>query len=290
MPNNLPQFSFRNKVREALYKRNFMAKSKFHNAVFSLDAKSFAYPFVEKLGVSTPNIFFRKEKLENIKFETLNSSFVLKPEQSHSSIGVSLVFKEKNKNIFGRELLTNSDINAEKILEVSKKVMEEKNIQNSWLVEELILPDDNEIYPIDDWKFYCFYGEVGLILQKRKYLNGDVLYKLYDNNYEIADKTGKYIGKINLDLPIAKYHQEMLQTAKLLSSNIPTPFMRVDLFSSSRGTVFGEFTPFPGGFSMFWNTWDSELGKMWLEAETRLDIDTRNGKFQNLYQNIKNMK
>jgi hypothetical protein len=49
---------------------------------------------------------------------------------------------------------------------------------------------------------------------------------------------------------------------------------------------FGEFTPFPGGFSMFWKSWDERLGMMWLDAQERMEGDMRSGALFKLYDEI----
>lgn len=287
MPNVLPTFSFKTKVREAIYIRRENLKNKFYDSIFSLDMKSVAYPFVDKFGVKTPHIFFKDMPLENIKNKNINGSFVLKPEQAHSSLGVYLCHYDKNSDMY-KELLTNRKMTKKQIFEEAENIMLEKKISNKWMIEQLVYPEDGQLYALDDWKFYCFYGEIGLILQKHKDVNGEVSYKLYDSDVVEAKKTGKYIGKIDNNLPVSKNIQEMMEVAKLLSSKIPLPFVRVDLFSSSDGVIFGEFTPFPGGFSMFWKSWNEQLGRMWMDAEVRLDRDIKNGNFQKLYTDINN--
>ncbi|WP_347473715.1 ATP-grasp fold amidoligase family protein [Acinetobacter thermotolerans] len=280
-----PKFSFRNKVREAIYIRRTNIKNGFNDKIYSLDKKSVAYPFVEKFGVSYPKVYFKNTKLSLIDFSEIKGSFVLKPEQAHSSLGVFLChYDDKLKKY--RDLFTNEIRELNDIKKMAADIMVEKKIHDQWLVEELVYPDDGQLYALDDWKFYCFYGEVGLILQKRKSLDGNVTYKLYDKDFVQVKNTGKYLGKIDDLLPLPKFQNEMIDIAQTLSGKIPLPFMRVDLFSSSRGVVFGEFTPFPGGFSMFWNTWNEKLGKMWVEAEARLDRDIKLGHFYNLYSQI----
>ncbi|ALH94688.1 ATP-grasp fold amidoligase family protein [Acinetobacter equi] len=285
MPNTLPNFSFRNKVREAIYIRRDNVKSKFHDYIFSLDMKSIAYPFVENLGIKCPKLFYKNEKLENIQINDIDGSFVLKPEQAHSSLGVYLCHNEHGNY---HELLTNRTVSKQQIIEEAFSIMKEKKFSNKWMLEELVYPDDGKLYALDDWKFYCFYGEVGLILQKHKGIDGEITYKLYDESLVEAKNTGKYIGKIDSNLPLARNVRKMLDAARKLSSNVPLPFVRVDLFSSSEGVIFGEFTPFPGGFSMFWKAWDEKLGKMWMDAEARLDRDIKNGCFQEKYKSIGN--
>lgn len=287
MTNIAPTVSFRNKVREALYKRKILLQNNVHDIIFALDKKSIAYPFVDRHGISTPKVYCKNTKLEEIQFNPDWGSFVLKPEQSHSSFGVSLNYLDLDTLKY-LELLTNKTMDFDEILKFSKELMSEKKFSNNWMVEELLLADDGDLYALDDWKFYTFYGEIGLILQKHKCLDGTVQYKLYDENLNIITNTGKYIGHLNNDLPVAIHIQQMIKDAKKLSSLIPRPYMRVDLFSTNKGVVFGEFTPFPGGFSMFWKSWDQYLGQLWLDAEARLEIDIRTGKFNSLYKSIIN--
>lgn len=289
MPNTLPIYSFRNKVREEIYKRRQLLASKGYDAVFALDVKSLGYRFAQVKGVNPPAVYYQNSKLNEIKLESLPASFVLKPEQSHSSVGVSLVHFIDEKKQECLELLSNKKMALLDVKQSALMSMNERKFTDKWMVEELVYPDDGNLYAVDDWKFYCFYGKVGLILQKRKNLDGSVEYKLYDENFDEVKNTGKYIGAINSNLPVALRMEEMSQSAKSLSSAIPKPFMRIDLFSSLNGVYFGEFTPFPGGFSMFWKSWDERLGKMWLDAQERIDGDVRTGVFSKLYDEIANI-
>ena len=54
--------------------------------------------------------------------------------------------------------------------------------------------------------------------------------------------------------------------AEAAASQTCYPFLRVDLYDTSRGIVFGEFTPGPGPRSGFNAEWEARLAKRWLEA------------------------
>lgn len=54
--------------------------------------------------------------------------------------------------------------------------------------------------------------------------------------------------------------------------------MRIDILRSSKGSFFGEFTPWPGDFRYFPNRFDRMMGEMYLEAQARLEDDLWNGK------------
>ena len=69
-----------------------------------------------------------------------------------------------------------------------------------------------------------------------------------------------------------------------LSAAVPLPFVRVDLYGTTKGIVMGEITLLPGGNQHYIPVQDARLGKMWEEAEMRLQIDlARNGRpFRNI--------
>jgi len=81
------------------------------------------------------------------------------------------------------------------------------------------------------------------------------------------------VGPGRLRLP--RWWIEMLEVARRVSWARPTPFLRVDMFSSVDGPVIGELTPTPGGphYGMWrFKPWfDHELGQGWLKAARRLD-------------------
>ena len=71
----------------------------------------------------------------------------------------------------------------------------------------------------------------------------------------------------------------MLEHARVFSKAVPLPFVRVDLYGTTKGIVMGEITLLPGGNQHYIPVQDARLGKMWEEAEMRLQIDlARNGR------------
>jgi hypothetical protein len=55
---------------------------------------------------------------------------------------------------------------------------------------------------------------------------------------------------------------ELISTAKLLGKSVGM-FMRIDLYATTRGAVFGEFTPQPHGGKGFTEWADEWLGSLW---------------------------
>src|SRR5690625_7588845 len=88
------------------------------------------------------------------------------------------------------------------------------------MIEELILSDPNSTVPPSDLKFYCFYGEVVLILETNR-LNKNVCFWDPDMNLIYPHSSKQfYVGK-----GFTKEHLDIVSEASL---KIPTPYIRLD--------------------------------------------------------------
>lgn len=130
-------------------------------------------------------------------------------------------------------------------------------------------------------KVYAFYGEIGQVLLRRV-----TKYGLADSvawRYLRADGTD--LGDIaferttSTDVPVPEDFDDLLDVATLLSKAVALPFVRVDLYSTQRGVVFGELTANPDGAKARYPRWyDQQLGELWEDAEVRLAADIRQGR------------
>lgn len=285
MPNYEIKPSFKYKVREAIRESRFFKSKKFFDPIMSLDVKDAAYKFCKNNDIPTPILFASNFKLEDFSLEGISENFVLKPLSAHSSFGVFLLVKIKDDEY--KNLIDNTINSLGYFLNQAKEIMLDKKFPNSWMLEELLLPLNSEVGSVDDWKFYTFYGECPLILQKHRRKDGVIEYQWYDQDWNIVTNTGRYRDSINSKLTPPESANELLALAIKASKLIPSKFMRVDLFETDKGPVLGEFTPFPGGFSMFYAYYDKYLGECWLESESRLHWDYKSGR---AFQKIENIK
>ncbi len=74
----------------------------------------------------------------------------------------------------------------------------------------------------------------------------------------------------------------MLAIAERISAKLCYPFIRVDLYDTSRGPVVGELTPGPGRRYAFSPQWDARLSQRWLEVARVLETGIRSGRIQPL--------
>lgn len=241
-----------------------------------LNNKHHAYAFVDELGIRRPKVFSRKKKLDQIPLE-LGS--VLKPENGSSSHGVFIL----GGNGQAQEVRTGDLFNSYEMVKKRARHYINGNIvkADQWFLEEFVGDFKNGVIaPARDLKFYCFYGEVGLVLEVDR--SSSPQYCEWLPSGEVAD-TGRYKNKI---FKGEGFNSENLRLAEKISLEIPVPFMRIDFLKTQNSFFFCEFTPRPGQFDSFSAFYDNLLGSQYLAAESRLHKDLLNGKSFSFFNNI----
>lgn len=227
---------------------------------WKLNTKRYAYKFIDELDVKRPETYAYNQPLASIQPK---HGSVLKPENGSSSQGV-FIFDVKGGAF---EVRTGENlVTVDEALTKARRMLEKGTIKtNSWLLEEFIgdFEGGKPIPPVD-LKFYCFYGEVGFVLEVER--ANETRYCEWLPNGRLAE-TGRYADKNFIG---SGFTSEQLEIAKRISKSIATPFMRIDFIKAKDKFVFGEFTPRPGQFSSFNREFDRYLGECYLSAESRL--------------------
>lgn len=122
--------------------------------------------------------------------------------------------------------------------------MQYKNVPIMIMIEEYI-GEHTDILP-EDYKFYCFNGEVKAILYIYGRESNEQAAVFFDKKWKYIGKTGKAVYK-NLDhLPEEPMNfEEMVHVAERLAKGFP--FVRVDLYNIQGKIFFGEMTFTPAG-------------------------------------------
>ena len=237
-----------------------------------LDSKIIAHEFSSSLGIKVPEIYQIDCSIDEVDFKP---NTVVKPLSANSAKGVFICNNKNIKYLNTGESFKNS-IDAKKY---AKKLLT-KNIlkHNRWMVEELI-HNNGEI--ARDVKFYCFYGEIGLVLESQRI--PELKRCWFDSDLNIV-KTGKYDN--NGFIGDSSTLLDMFKLAEKISLEVPSAFVRIDFLQRENDIIFGEFTPFPWGFERFNSDWDEKLGDLYQNAATRLIYDVANGKVFNNYINL----
>ena len=152
---------------------------------------------------------------------------------------------------------------------------------DAWIVEELLLPVDGALRPIEDYKLYCFGATVELILHKRALPRP----KTYRAQFHDRDWAPVNVGLEDHDDPVVAvpiHGKQVVETGERIASQLCYPFIRIDLYDTLRGIVLGEFTPGPGRAYGFNPTWNARLVKRWHEAAAEIEEGIRAGKISPL--------
>ncbi len=199
---------------------------------------------------------------EDIDFDTLPNSFVLKTTHSGGSSGV-IICKDKSKlNIKRTIKLLNKSLKTD----LSKTVREwpYKNVPRKIIAEKYM---EDEYGELRDYKFYCFNGKI-----KCAQVDFDRFSEhhrnMYDSQWHLIPMTFGYPCKNNY-ISKPKNLNLMLNLAETLAANIP--HIRVDLYNVNGNIYFGELTFFPtsGYKSMNPNGWDYKFGD-WLKLPSQI--------------------
>src|SRR5690625_414976 len=234
---------------------------------YMLEDKVDAYQFVDQLGIRKPETTAEEYRVIDIPKQ---ERVVIKPSDGAGSRGVYLVYNvneiidiKRSKQLDGW-----ADLLASMEADLAAGWVEE----DRWLVEELILEDQDKQTPASDIKFYSFYGKIGLILEITRYPERSHCWWTADGD---RIRTGKYEDDLFVGQGVTS---EELEMAAALSAKIPAPFIRIDFLRSDTGLVFGEFTAKPGNYDEFNEHIDQQLGDYYIEAQERLVQDLLAGK------------
>lgn len=237
-----------------------------------------AREFVDSLGMQLPKLHRVYNHPREFNFEDLPYNFVLKPTFSSSSFGVMVLQRYLDEY---HDHLRHRDLTMDQIVREQETLMEKHpHANHRWMVEDRVedVEGDEQAVP-DDYKFFTFQGEIGLIhrtirakpYNKHIYFNGD--FEPFDQDERLITTVPTLVERDFQDPPINK--NAMLRAARIISREVPSPFVRVDMYNTRRGPVFGEFTLVPGTF--FYEDREkmspelsAHLGELWSDAERLL--------------------
>ncbi|WP_024355085.1 ATP-grasp fold amidoligase family protein [Brevundimonas naejangsanensis] len=220
--------------------------------------------FAKAVGLRVAERYIERAKIDDI---IPRAGAVLKPANDSGSRGVYLC--QDDGTFFSvRDKTTFTDF-AE-VVQIIKSQMKSKEIlSHRFHLEEMIVEVDGA--PARDFKFYAFYGEIGLVIEIVR--KPETRHCFYVNGKPA--NVGKYPGELFKGTEIPKGLSEEIQA---VSRELPVPFTRIDVYKSKNGVVFGEFTHTPGNFEGFSLEHDRRLGEMYTRAQARLAADMFAGK------------
>ena len=209
-------------------------KSEYTQMVDKVLAKGFvAKKIGEEYIVPTLGVW---KHFDEIDFDALPNQFVLKTNHSGGNTGVVICKDKKEFDYHSAKKKLERSLKSD----ISRKLVEwpYRNIERR-ILAETFLGDD-----LTDYKFYCFDGEVDVVLNCIDRQSGHPRFYFFDKNWELRrlNKSGKEAPE-GFTLPKPEGLDEMFRIASVLSEGIP--FARVDLYSINGKIYFGEITFFP---------------------------------------------
>jgi glycosyltransferase involved in cell wall biosynthesis len=222
--------------------------------------------YVNELGLKVPELYWKGEDLASIpSFERLPNQFVLKPEKGWSSNNVYCMKK-------GEDILTHTRHDRDSlILALSNDKFVSEN-KPTIMIEELLEP---EVKQSDDglprdFKFYCFGDEIAMIhvaLRKSEVNKGENEHQYYTPDFKImSQRIMEKRDQGRTPIPRPDCWDEMVNAVRTIGRELGI-YMRIDMYATNRGAVFGEFTPTPHGGNGYSDFADRYLGSFWKGEE-----------------------
>ena len=234
-------------------------KDKEPHPLKNLGGKQEGRKFASDLSIKVPKL--------HAKFPTINSlpdlkelpeKFVLKPIRGWSSKNVFLISD-------GMEISQNQPVTRETII---KTVGDTETVP--FIAEEMLIDEDHRPGAPRDYKFYCFGDRIAFI----HVVERNSLSDLTVNRHWFLTEDWKQLGiKIQASQtsepdvpPRPACYDELIKSVKDLGAAVAM-FMRIDMYATTRGAIFGEFTPQPHGGNGYTKEADLWLGSFWVGTE-----------------------
>ncbi|MFO8150112.1 MAG: ATP-grasp fold amidoligase family protein [Trueperaceae bacterium] len=259
--------------KEWLFANLPAAAAEYHYDIF---LKTSQKRHARRLGLEVATDYLTNATLEEaIAYieETRLERFVIKPNSSYSGIGCRMLIRENGDF---RDLQRDRRIRTTQL----RRELGEEQIRgrtDDWLVEELLLPADGSIAVIEDYKFYCFGGVAELIAHRRPVKRSRKRFRYrYTRDWELV-QVG--LDDRNDGIPhVPENARQLVTVAESAASQLCYPFIRIDLYDTSRGIVLGEFTPGPGQRFGFDAEWNARFVRRWHEAADAIVEGIRSGR------------
>ncbi|MEJ5866173.1 ATP-grasp fold amidoligase family protein [Pseudokineococcus sp. 5B2Z-1] len=234
--------------------------------VFDVNSKTDSAAWADRMGVRRPAVHARVPRAQDLPWAELPERFVVKPVHGAASRGVHLLERRGAALVDVRD---GASLTEDAVVERLSGLAADGLVSAETLVEELVL---DPLFPgaaPADWKFTTFFGDVGLI-EGKVGTSGGPRWRAFDDAWRPVGPGYAFNRSWDESIRPPLHADDLLTLARRISAAVPRPFVRVDLYDSLEGPVFGEITPEPGGPGAYRPDLDRRLGEAWEAAEGRL--------------------
>jgi hypothetical protein len=209
-----------------------------------LDDKATAYAFASEIGIRTPRRSTHPDPESALAKARASGEVrcIIKESHRHSVGGVYAIEVQRDGSMIDFMSLTEISIDT-------MKRNARPHPEKYWLLEEWV--EGNVAgRPIPfDYKFYCFGGQVALVLQMDRNASPP-RFAIFDGTWMPLEPTRHYDFDPKRWLPgfhvIPRHASRLMTAARTLSKATGASFVSVDMYDGKDGPVFGEFTFAPG--------------------------------------------
>lgn len=204
------------------------------------------------------------DDVNEIKLDELPERFVLKTNNGSANLGV-VVCKDK-KNFSLQRAIENLKVAMKHEKYWLSREWPYKNIKPRVFAEQFM--EDKTIGDLQDYKFFCFDGEVKALFVASERSSGDVKFDYFDADFNHLDIVQEHPMSGHL-IEKPKNFELMKIIASKLSKGIP--HVRVDLYNIDGKIYFGELTFFHHGGIVCFNPkeWDYTFGS-WIKLPEKI--------------------
>lgn len=210
------------------------------------------------LGFTLNTLYGVYERAEDIDFDSLPESFVIKTNNGGGGKNVLIVKKKSELDKDAARKKLKSWLGAKPWLLYYEP--QYKGIKPLIIVERY-LGDPNDCTPLDDIKIYCVNGKAySVLICSDRELGVHSSYSEYDLDWNLHSERISSDYRTDKLVPKPSSLDKLIEYSEVLSAKIP--FVRVDWYEISGEPVFGEmtFTPSGGFDSSYVLRYQREIG------------------------------
>lgn len=236
--------------------------------LWDIEDKLKGYRFADRHGIDRPRVLGVYDDVGSLLWDALPDDFVIKPRRGASNMGVLALTRTGSRTFW--DVMRARTWNVVEVDDYLSGLAASRRVSGELLVEELIwAPHGHGMVP-RDWKVLCFGGSVQVVIQRdlrQRARSADWRFKYWDRDFAALGPV-KDAARFDPDLPPPADPPGLIAFAERAARMTRLPFLRVDVFESSRGLLLGEFTPLPGG-QIYSAAMDVHLGRVWEHVEAR---------------------
>lgn len=231
------------------------------NAYSAVSSKPDGQAYMRSLGYAVPEVYGTFPSLDQLpRFEDLPGSFVLKPTRGWSGAGVFLM-RDGFDLMRGRRFTRDEMIHSIQTFGGVGK----DGVKGPWVVEEMLFNFDGRREAALDYKFFCFGPRVAAIQINRRTGRAKPFYWHWFRDADWGPLPCR-MSWVKFPepsrLPRPPCLDEMVRIASDVGGRLNI-FVRIDLYATDRGPVFGEFTAYPHAGRDYTPRGDAWLGSFW---------------------------